>query len=75
MSPRHLTASMQVLRAYQRRRVISVDDARREVLEVADRAAAGNCDLQTQRLVAKLEQATGVTLSELARHAQQWRDF
>ena len=75
MSPLHLTASMQVLRAHQRRRLISVDDARRAVLEVADRVAAGICGPDTERLVKRLEQTTGVTLSELARHAQQWRDF
>jgi hypothetical protein len=75
MSPRYLTASMQVLRAHQRVRVITVDDARGAVLEVADRVAAGNCAPQTERLVTKLEQTTGVTLSELVMHAQQWRDF
>ena len=72
---RHLTASMQVLRAHQRRRLISVDDARRAVLEVADRAAAGIYGSDTRRLIEKLEQTTGVTLSELACYAQQWREF
>jgi hypothetical protein len=44
------------------------------VLEVVDLVTRG-FPADTQRLVAKLEQATGVSLSELARHAQQWREF
>jgi hypothetical protein len=75
MTPLHLTASMQVLRAHQRRRLVTVEEARRAVLEIADRVAAGMGGPETQRLVTKLEQATGVTLSELARHAQQWSEF
>ena len=75
MSPRYLTASMQVLRAHQRLRVVTLDDARRAVLAVGNRVAAGNCGPQTERLVTKLEQVTGVPLSELVLHAQQWRDF
>ena len=75
MTPLHLTASMQVLRAHQRRRLVTVEEARRAVLEIADRVAAGMGGPETQRLVTKLEQATGVTLSELATHAQQWSEF
>jgi len=75
MTPLHLTASMQVLRAHQRRRLVTVDEARRAVLEIAERVAAGIAGPDTQRLVSKLEQATGVSLSELARHAQQWPEF
>jgi hypothetical protein len=75
MTPLHLTASMQVLRAHQRRRLVTVDDARRAVLELADHVAAGIAGPDTQRLVAKLEKATGVTLSELAGHARQWPEF
>lgn len=66
---------MQVLRAHQRRRLVTVDDARQAVLEVADRVAAGVAGPDTQRLAARLEKATGVTLTELARHAQHWPEF
>lgn len=75
MTPLHLTASMQVLRAHQRCRLVTVDDARRAVLEIAGRVAAGVAGPDTQRLVAKLEKATGVTLNQLATHAQRWREF
>lgn len=75
MTPLHLTASMQVLRAHQRRRLVTVDDARRAVLEVAQRVADGVAGADTQRLAARLEKATGVTLSELAKQAEQWPEF
>jgi hypothetical protein len=75
MTPLHLTASMQVIRAHQRRRLITVDDARRAVLEVAHRMADGDADPETQRLAARLEKATGVTLSKLAISAEKWAEF
>ena len=75
MAPIHLTASMKVIRAHQRRRLITVDDARRAVLEVANRIAEGVGGPETQRLAAKLEKATGIGLSELAIQAESWPEF
>lgn len=66
---------MQVIRAHQRRRLITVDDARRAVLEVAHGVADGFAGPETQQLAAKLEKATGVTLSELAISAERWSEF
>lgn len=66
---------MQVLRSHQRRRLVTVDDARRAVLEVARRLADGVAGADMQRLAARLEKATGVTLSELAKHAERWPEF
>ena len=75
MVPRHLTASMQVIRAHQRRRLVTVDDARRAVLEVAQRMADGIAGPDTQRLAEKLEKMTGCGIAELAAHAKRWPEF
>ena len=53
MSPRCLPASMQLLRAYERRRLLSVDDAPQAVPKVPDDVAAGACD--SPRLARGLE--------------------
>lgn len=66
---------MKVIGAYQRRRLITVDDARRAVIEVANRMAEGVAGPQTQRLAAKLEKDTGIGLAELAEHAKRWPEF
>ena len=75
MVPRHLTASMQVIRAHQRRRLVTVDDARRAVLELAQRMADGVVGPETRRLAEKLEELTGCTIAELAVLAEQWPEF
>jgi len=75
MAPIHLTASMQVIHAHQRRRLVTVDDARRAVLEVANGMAEDVAGPETQLLDASLEKATGVGLSELAKHAERWPEF
>jgi hypothetical protein len=68
MSPAlHLTASMNVLRATQRRRRVAIKRAA-YVTGIGTRAP------ETQALVARLEKATGVSISELATHAEQWPD-
>jgi hypothetical protein len=75
MAPHHLTASMQVIRAHQRRPLVTVDDARRAVLEVAQKVADGLAGPQTKRLAENLEKLTGCTIAELAVHAGQWAEF
>ena len=75
MVPTHLTASMQVIRAYQRRRLVTVEEARRAVSEVAQKVADGLAGPQTLRLAEQLEKMTGCTIAELARHAQHWPEF
>ena len=68
----HLTAAQQVVRAHQRRRHITVDDARRAIVEAAVFMADGDPGPETRALVEKLEKATGCSISQLAVHADQW---
>ena len=63
---------MQVVRAHQRRRHVTVDDTRRAVQEAALRIAQGVAGPETQELAAKLEKMTGVSISELAVLAEDW---
>ena len=63
---------MQVVRAHQRRRHVSIDDTRRAVQEAALRTAQGVAGPETQELAAKLEKMTGCSIAELALHAEQW---
>jgi len=72
VAAKHLTASMQVLRAHQRRWPVTVDDARDAVKEAALLTATGMPGPETQALVGKLEKATGVSVSELAVFAEDW---
>ena len=69
---KHLTASMQVLRAHQRRRHVTVADAREAVKEAALMTATGMPGPETQALVAKLEKVTGCSIADLAVHAEDW---
>jgi hypothetical protein len=73
--PLHLTASMKVVRAHQRRRHVSIEDTRRAVQEAALRIAQGAAGPETEQLVAKLEKMTGCAIAELAVHADQWPEF
>ena len=68
----HLTIAMQVIRAHQRRRHVTVDDARRAVQEAALRMAQGAAGPETETLAAKLEKLTGCSIAELAVHAEDW---
>jgi len=63
---------MQVVRAHQRRRHVTVGDTRNSVQEAASRIAQGLAGPETQDLAAKLEKMTGVSISELAMHAEDW---
>ena len=70
----HLAATMQVVRAHQRRRGVIVSDARDAVKEAALRTAQGVAGPETQSLVVKLERASGASIAELAMAAEQWPD-
>jgi hypothetical protein len=70
--PLHLTASMKVVRAHQRRRHVSIEDTRRAVQEAALRIAQGVAGPETHELAAKLEKMTGCSIAELAVHAEDW---
>ena len=63
---------MQVLRAHQRRRHVTVAEAREAVKEASLLTATGMPGPETQALVAKLEKVTGVGVSELAVFAEDW---
>ena len=67
-----MPASMQVVRAHQRRRHVSIEDTRRAVHEAAVRIAQGVAGPETEELAAKLEKATRCSSAELAVHAEQW---
>ena len=67
-----MTAAMQVVRAVQRRRFVTVADAREAVQEAALRTSQGAGGPETQALVARLEKATGCGIAALATHAEQW---
>jgi hypothetical protein len=71
----HLTAAMQVVRVHQRRRYITVEDARHAVQTAALRTAQGIGGPETAELVAKLEKATGCGIAELAMHAEDWPEL
>ena len=68
----HLTASLQVVRAHQRRRHVSIEDARKAIKEGALRIAQGTAGPETQQLAAKLEKVTGCSIAELAAFAEDW---
>jgi len=68
----HLTAALQVVRAHQRRRHVTIDDARRAIVEAAVFVAAGDPGPETQSLVAKLEKVTGCSIADLAVYADRW---
>jgi hypothetical protein len=63
---------MKIVRAHQRRRHVSIEDARRAVHEAALRIAEGVAVPETEQFAAKLEKMTGVSIAELAVHAEQW---
>jgi len=66
IKPLHLTASMKVVRAHQRRRHVTVDDTRRAILDAAHKMAEGTAGPETQALAEKLEKMTGCSIAELA---------
>ena len=70
----HLTASMKVVRAHQRRRHITVEDARNAVKAAALLSAEGVAGPGTADLVTKLEKMTGCSIAELAVLAEDWPD-
>ena len=72
--PLHLTAAMQVVRAHQRRRHVTVADTRDAIKEAALHNATGAPGPETVPLVAKLEKATGCSIAELVTYAEHWPD-
>ena len=68
----HLTASMKVVRATQRRRHVTLGDVREAIKNAAYLTGIGDPGLETRALVARLEKATGVSIAELAIHAEDW---
>jgi len=70
----NLTASKKVVRAHQGRRHVTIADTRRAVQEAALRVADGTAGLESISLAAMLEKMTGVSISELAVHAEDWPD-
>ena len=75
LHPLHLTASMKVLPAHRRRRHVTVGDAREAIKHAAYLAGiGGDPGPETQTLTARLEKATGVSISVLAIHAEDWPD-
>jgi len=75
IKPLHLTASMKVVRAHQRRRHITVDDARQAVLDAAYSIAQGVPSPETVALLEKLQKATGISIGELAVYAGEWPEM
>jgi hypothetical protein len=68
----HLTATMRVLRFHLNRPALSVQDAHDAVKELALRLGAGEPSRDDQGLEFKLRRATGVSVAELARFAEDW---
>jgi hypothetical protein len=63
---------MQVVRAHEHRRRVSIAVARRAISEAAERIADGVAGPETQALVAKLEKMTGCSIGDLATTAKKW---
>ena len=68
----HLTAAMRVLRFHLNRPALSVQDAHDIVKELALRVGEGDPSRVDQVLEFKLRRATGVSVAELARLAEEW---
>jgi hypothetical protein len=68
----HLAASMRVVASIQHRRRVSIADARRAVLEAAQRVEDGIAGPDTLLLVERLEKVTGAGIVDLARLAANW---
>jgi hypothetical protein len=69
---KHLTASMRVIRAHQHRPALVVADAQEAVKELALRLARKAATPDDLVLKEKLRKATGISVSELARYAEEW---
>jgi hypothetical protein len=70
----NLTASKKVVRTNHGRRHATIAETRRAVQEAALRVANGTAGLESISLAAQLEKMTGVSISELAVHAEDWPD-
>jgi hypothetical protein len=70
----HLTASMRVLRSHLHRPALVVEDAHQAVKQLALRLGTGESTADDLVLEEKLKKATGVSVAELARFAEDWPD-
>lgn len=68
----HLTATMRVLRFHHARPALTVADAHDEVKQLALRLGTGGADRDDEVLEEKLRKATGVSVADLARFAEDW---
>ena len=66
---------MRVIRAHLHVRSVSIANARSEVLHVASRIEAGTGGEEIEALRVRLEQTTGVSIAELAKHAKNWAEI
>lgn len=69
---KHLTMTMRVLRFHLARPALTVGDAHDQVKELALRLGTGEASKDDEVLEAKLKKATGVSVAELARYAEDW---
>ena len=68
---RYLSASVPVIRAHLKYEV-SVSRARDEIRHAAIRLSVDLAGASTRRLIAKLEDAAGCTIEQLAAQAERW---
>ena len=70
----HLTASMRILRFHLGRPALTVADAHDKIKDLALRLGTEAVTRDDQVLEMKLQKATGVSVAELAIHAEHWPD-
>lgn len=63
---------MRVIRAHLHVRSVSIANARSEVLHAASRIEAGTAGEEIEVLRVRLEQATGLSIADLAKQAENW---
>jgi hypothetical protein len=68
----HLTATMRVLRFHYARPSLTVADAAEAVRKLALRVGNADASRDELALEAKLQRATGVSVTELAQLAEDW---
>jgi hypothetical protein len=72
--PTHLAASMRVVASHLHMRRVTIDTARDEVLQAAEKVKSGATTPKIETLVARLEKVTGASIAELAGAAERWRE-
>ena len=69
----HLAATLRVVASHLHTRRTTIAEARRQVLELAERIRSGVAGPESETLRARLEKVTGVDLTELIKHAKGWQ--